>query len=59
MFWFFGHKLCGILGPWPEIELKPLVSKSEVLNTRQSGKSLLSFLKLATNIKTTNYYKNF
>ena len=24
MFWFFGHEVCGILVPWPEIETTPL-----------------------------------
>ena len=40
MFWLFGCKACGILAPWPGIELAPLALKGKVLTTGLSGKSL-------------------
>ena len=39
MFWFFGHKLCGILASWPEIKLAPLTLDGKVLTTGLPGKS--------------------
>ena len=39
MFYFFGYKACGILAPWPGIELVPPVLESEVLTTGPPGKS--------------------
>ena len=40
MFWFFGHKACGILASWPETEPKASVLEGEeVLTTGPSGKS--------------------
>ena len=35
----FGHEACGILVPWPGIELVSLALKGEVLTTGQPGKS--------------------
>ena len=32
MFWFFGHKACGILAPQPEIEPTPSALEGEVFN---------------------------
>ena len=40
MFWFFGHKACGILAPRPEIEPTPSAPEGEVLTTGPPGKSL-------------------
>ena len=40
MFWLFGCKACGILAPWPGIELAPPALKGKVLTTGLSGKSL-------------------
>ena len=34
MFWFFGHKSCGILAPWPGIKPVPPAFEGEVLTTR-------------------------
>ena len=39
MFWFFGHKACGILAPWPGIEPAPPTVKGEVLISGPPGKS--------------------
>ena len=40
MFWFFGHKACGILVSQSEIEPAPPALESKVLPTGQPGKSL-------------------
>ena len=40
MFWFFGHKACGILAPWPGIKPTPPALEGEVLTTGPPGKSL-------------------
>ena len=37
---FFGHKVCGILAPWPEIQLTVSALEREVLTTRPPGKFL-------------------
>ena len=42
MFWFFGHKACGILAPRPGIESTPPALEGEVLVTGLPGKSLAS-----------------
>ena len=39
MFWFFGHKACGILAPQPGIKPTPPALEGEVLTTGLSGKS--------------------
>ena len=39
MFWFFGHKACGILAPWPGIEPAPSALEGKVLTTGPPGKS--------------------
>ena len=39
MVWFFGHKACGILSPWPGIELAPPALEGKVLTTGPPGKS--------------------
>ena len=39
MFWSFGHKVCGILAPWPAIEPTTLALEGEVLTTGLPGKS--------------------
>ena len=39
MFWFFGHKACGILAPQPGIEPAPPALEGEVLPTEPVGKS--------------------
>ena len=44
MFWFFGHKACGILSPPPGIESAPPALEGEVLTTGLPGKSLRTFL---------------
>ena len=46
MFWFFVHKACGILAPWPGIEPVPPTVKGEVFITGPLGKSpgILVFL---------------
>ena len=41
MFWFFGHKACGILAPQPGMEPATLGLEGEVLTTGLPGKSLL------------------
>ena len=40
MFWFFGHRACGILAPWPGIEPASPALECEVLTTGPPGKSL-------------------
>ena len=37
MFWFFGHKACGILAPQPGIEPTPLAREGKVLPTGPLG----------------------
>ena len=40
MFWFFfGHEACGILAPWPGIQLMPPALEGNVLTTGLPGKS--------------------
>ena len=39
MFWFFGHKACGIFAHWPGIKSSPPALEGEVLTTGQPGKS--------------------
>ena len=39
MFWFFGHKACGILAPRPGIKRAPPALEGEVLTTGLPGKS--------------------
>ena len=39
MFWFFGLKACGILSPWPQIELTFPALEGKVLTTGPPGKS--------------------
>ena len=41
MFWFFRHKICEILAPWPGIEAAPPALEDEVLTTGPPEKSLL------------------
>ena len=41
--WFFGPKACGVLAPWPGIELAPPALEGEVLTTGMPGKSLCFF----------------
>ena len=38
MFWFFDHKACGILAPWPGIEPALPALEGEVLTTGPPGK---------------------
>ena len=40
IFWFFGHKACGILAPRTGIEPAPTALEGEVLTTGLPGKSL-------------------
>ena len=44
MFWFFGHKACGILIPHqgPGIEFKPFALEGEVLTLAHQGSLLYS-----------------
>ena len=51
MFWFFGPEACGILAPWPGIELAPPALEGKVLTTGSPGKSLLFFLKIVLAIQ--------
>ena len=44
IFYFFGHKACGILDPWPGIEPAPSALEGEVLTTGLPGKSLQAVL---------------
>ena len=44
MFWFFGHKACGILAPRLGIEPAPPALEGEVLTTGSPGKSHDIFL---------------
>ena len=39
MFWIFGPKACGILGPWPRIEPPPFALEGKIWTTGPSGKS--------------------
>ena len=39
LFWFYGHKACGILAPQPGIEPAPAALEGEVLTTGSPGKS--------------------
>ena len=39
MFWFFGHKACGMLSPQPGIELAPPALEGKVLTTGPRGQS--------------------
>ena len=41
MFWFFGHKACGILVLWPGTEPTSPAMEGEVLTTVLPGQSLL------------------
>ena len=38
MFWFFGHKACGIFVPQPGIELVPSALEGKILTTGSPGK---------------------
>ena len=40
LFWFFGHKACGILASWLGIEHTPHALEGQVLTTELPGKSL-------------------
>ena len=40
MFWFFGHKPCGILAPQPGIEPSPPALEGDVLPPGPPGESL-------------------
>ena len=44
MFWFFGHKACGILVPWSGINSAPPALEVEVLTTGPPGKPQDSLL---------------
>ena len=44
MFWFFGHKACGILGPPPGIEPTPSALGGKVLAPGPPGKPLSFYL---------------
>ena len=44
MFWFFGHKTCGMLVPQLRIQPAPSALESKVLSTEPPGKSLSSLL---------------
>ena len=46
MFWFFGHKACGILVLWPGTEPTSPAMEGEVLTTVLPGKSLLLLIQL-------------
>ena len=41
MFWFFGHKVCGILAPQPGIKPAPLALEGVVFTTGPPGNSLV------------------
>ena len=43
MFWFSGHKTCGILAPWAVINLAPPALEGGVLTTGPPGKSRALF----------------
>ena len=40
-FWFFEHKPCGILAPWPGSEPIPSALEGEVLTAGLPGRSLV------------------
>ena len=44
MFWFFGHKTCGMLAPQPGIKLTPLALEGEILPTGLPGESQINAL---------------
>ena len=43
MFWFFGHKACGILASQSGMELSPLALKGETLTIGPPEKFQISF----------------
>ena len=58
IFWFFGHKACGILAPRPGMEPAPPALEGEALTTGPPGKSLNCFKcysDLAFHIRTCMY----
>ena len=57
-FWFFGHKVCGVLTPWPGIEPAPPALKGGVLTTESPGKSLINKYFKERN-KNRRYRKRF
>ena len=44
MFWFFGHKKCGMLVPQPGIQPAPSALESKVLSTEPPGNFLSCLL---------------
>ena len=50
-FWFFGFKVCGILVPWPGIELAPFAMEGEFLTTGPPRKSGSLFLKVCIGVQ--------
>ena len=43
MFWFYGHKVCGVLAPHPGIEPASAALEGKTLTTRPPGKSPVEF----------------
>ena len=60
VWFFFGHKACGILAPQPGIEPVPSALEGEVLTARPPGKSLINHLNhtLKTVIDEKLVFKN-
>ena len=48
MFWFFGRKACGNLGPQPRIESAPPALAGKILTTESAEKALLIALAITT-----------
>ena len=45
VFWFFGHKACEVLAPWPGIEPAPSALEGKSLTTEPADKSPVLDLK--------------
>ena len=58
MFWVFGQKACGILVPWPGIELTPHALEDEVLTTGPLGKLLLFHFKDEESVRLSGLLKD-
>ena len=56
LFWFFGHKPCGILVPQAGIEPAPLAPEGKVLTTGPPGKSPKIFFMWSQLIKNLQFF---
>ena len=56
MFWFFGHKACGILAPEPGIEPAPAL-EGEFSTTGPPGKSLERYFLIYFYVSNSDFSK--